>query len=128
MRPAAGPGRAGITDRQPKADEAEKGKETVRNPLSRGLAAAALTAALTFTLQAADGVTEINQALIEASGGFPYEITQPGSYLLTGNLTVPDADTTAIRVEATDVTLDLNGFAIIGPVQCAFEDEQTIHL
>ena len=98
----------------------------MRNPLSRGLAAAALTAALTFTLQAADGVTEINQALIEASGGFPYEITQPGSYLLTGNLTVPDADTTAIRVEVNDVTLDLNGFAIIGPVQCAFEDEQTI--
>ena len=39
-------------------------------------------------------------------------ISEPGSYILTGNLTVPDENTSAIEVRADDVTLDLNGFAI----------------
>jgi len=82
------------------------------------IAAWALTAALALTLQAADGVIEINQAIVEANGGFPYVISEPGSYKLSGNLTVPDENTNAIEVEAPDVTVDLNGFAIIGPVKC----------
>ena len=69
-------------------------------------------------LWAADGVIEINQAAVEANGGFPYVIREPGSYILTGNLTVPDENTTAIQVQADDVTLDLNGFAI----QCSDSD------
>ena len=63
-------------------------------------------------LWAADGVIEINQADVEANGGFPYVISEPGSYILTGNLSVPGNNTTAIEVRADDVTLDLNGFAI----------------
>ena len=82
------------------------------------IAAWTLTAALALTLQAADGVIEINQAIVEANGGFPYVISEPGSYKLSGNLTVPDENTTAIEVGAHGVTVDLNGFAIIGPVQC----------
>ncbi len=39
-------------------------------------------------LWAADGVIEINQATVEANGGFPYVISKPGSYILSGNLTV----------------------------------------
>ncbi len=39
-------------------------------------------------------------------------IDQPGSYYLTGNITAPDR--TAIQILASDVTLDLNGFALIG--------------
>ena len=50
-------------------------------------------------LWAADGVIEINQAGIEADGGFPYVISEPGSYILTGNLMVPDENTTAIEIE-----------------------------
>jgi hypothetical protein len=50
--------------------------------------------------------------------GFPVTISQPGSYRLTGNLTVPDANTTAIVITADYVDLDLNGFGIIGPVLC----------
>ncbi len=61
-------------------------------------------------LWAADGVIEINQATVEANGGFPYVISEPGSYKLTGHLSV--LNTTAIEVRADDVTLDLNGFAI----------------
>ena len=70
-------------------------------------------------LWAVDGVSEINQASVEASGGFPFEITQSGSYKLTGNLRVDDADTTAIWVRTNYVTVDLNGFSILGPVECS---------
>ncbi len=69
-------------------------------------------------IRAAAGVIEINQAIVEADGGFPYVISEPGSYILTGNLSVPDGDTTAIEVRADDVTLDLNGFTI----QCSDSD------
>lgn len=53
------------------------------------------------------------------SGGFPVTITEPGSYRLSGNLDVSSlSDTDVIQVQASNVTLDLNGFAIIGPVTC----------
>lgn len=75
-----------------------------------------------FMANASFGVVEIDQTLALAGGitpsdtpGFPVTIDQTGSYILTGNLTVPDANTTAIVVTAEGVTLDLNGFAIIGP-------------
>jgi hypothetical protein len=53
--------------------------------------------------------------------GFPVTISQPGSYRLSSNLTVPDGNTTAIQVTSTNVTIDLNGFSIIGPVVCTGE-------
>ena len=90
----------------------------MRQTFRHQIAAWALTAALTLTVQAADGVIEINQASVEAAGGFPFEITQAGSYRLTGNLEVDDVDTTAIWVRASYVTVDLNGFSILGPVLC----------
>ena len=37
---------------------------------------------------AVDGQVLINQSTVIAAGGFPYRITQPGSYKLTGNLTM----------------------------------------
>src|ERR1700674_2893120 len=40
----------------------------------------------------------------------PFIITQPGSYYLTTNLTVPSGD--AIDIATNRVTLDLNGFTI----------------
>jgi hypothetical protein len=66
-----------------------------------------------------DGTVLINQSTVMATGGFPYKITQPGSYRLSGNLTVPDANTTAIQVLTDNVTIDLNGFSIVGPVVCS---------
>ncbi|HZW06458.1 MAG TPA: right-handed parallel beta-helix repeat-containing protein [Phycisphaerales bacterium] len=42
-----------------------------------------------------------------------YHISQPGSYYLTGNLT-GEAGKMGIEVTANDVTIDLNGFALIG--------------
>ena len=35
------------------------------------------------------GRIEINQASVDAAGGFPVTINAPGNYLLTGDLTVP---------------------------------------
>lgn len=52
------------------------------------------------------------------TAGFPITISAPGSYKLMGNLTVLDLNTTAIVITASDVTLDLNGFAILGPQAC----------
>jgi hypothetical protein len=50
---------------------------------------------------------------------FPITIAQPGSYVLVSNLTVPDANTTAISVTADEVTIDLNGYSIVGPTICS---------
>jgi len=70
-----------------------------------------------LSMFAVDGTTLINQATVIAAGGFPYKITQPGSYKLTGNLTVP-ANLDGIDVMSDDVTIDLNGFSITGPLVC----------
>ena len=74
---------------------------------------------------AADGVLEINQTCAVETGcfpgdspGFPVELNETGSYQLTSNLVVPDENTGAIRFFASDIGLDLNGFAILGPVVC----------
>jgi hypothetical protein len=76
---------------------------------------------------AVDGVIEINQARALAgdvtpgdTAGFPVTISETGSYRLTGNLTVDNADTNVIEVEASQVTIDLNGFALIGVTDCDY--------
>lgn len=76
-------------------------------------------------IPAAAGITLIAQQNVLAgkvtpgdAPGFPVTITQPGSYRLAGNLTVPDASTTAMEIAAGNVTIDLNGFSILGPNIC----------
>lgn len=49
--------------------------------------------------------------------GFPITICSPGSYILVSNLIVPK-DTDGIDVSVPNVTIDLNGFTISGPVSC----------
>jgi len=61
-----------------------------------------------------DGVTLINQSTLNAAGG-TYTITASGSYKLSGNLQAKNLNTNVIEVAASNVTIDLNGFAIIGP-------------
>src|SRR5919108_5765842 len=46
-------------------------------------------------------------------GSLPFTITDPGSYYLTTNLSGA-ANNHGISINASDVTLDLNGFALIG--------------
>lgn len=98
-----------------------------------GIDASALAVAAAVLLavrcaSAISGVVEISQASVLKDGGrFPYTITAPGSYRLTSNLDVT-ADTgnntaaedrDAIVVYASDVVIDLNGFAILGPLVCS---------
>lgn len=80
---------------------------------------------MSIKLYAVDGVVLIDQSRAMAGGvtpgdapGFPVTISEPGSYRLSGNLTVPDAQTTAVQILADYVTLDLNGFSIAGPAVC----------
>ncbi len=87
-----------------------------RGGLPRALGAGLAILGISLPVFAVDGVIEINQAAVNAAGGFPFVINTPGSYRLTGNLTVP-AETTAIQIAASQVTLDLNGFAILGPLR-----------
>lgn len=64
-----------------------------------------------FCAFAVDGVVLINQSTVTAAGGFPYTISQAGSYKLSGNLLVPNG-VQGIVISASNVTLDLNGFSI----------------
>jgi len=71
-----------------------------------------------------EGRWEINQTCAAQTGcfpgdaaGFPVTITEPGSYVLTSALTVPPS-TAGILPSTGDVSLDLSGFEIVGPVQC----------
>jgi hypothetical protein len=82
-------------------------------------------AAICNSLYAVDGVTLIEPSRVARGSitpgdapGFPVTISEPGSYRLAGNLTVLDMFTTAIEITADNVTLDLNGFSIIGPNVC----------
>jgi hypothetical protein len=74
-------------------------------------------ALLPVCVSAVDGLVLINQSTLNSAGG-TYQITQPGSYRLSGNLTVTKADRDAIEINSDNVTLDLNGFTIGGPVIC----------
>lgn len=65
-----------------------------------------------------DGVALINTSTVAAAGGYPYIISQPGSYKLSGNLQARDKDTDVIRIDTDNVTIDLNGFSILGPAVC----------
>jgi hypothetical protein len=75
---------------------------------------------------AAPGVIEISQARALAGGvtpgdgpGFPVTLSEPGSYALASSLVVSATNTTGIDVAADSVAIDLNGFAIVGPVACS---------
>ena len=52
------------------------------------------------------------------AGGFPITITTSGSYQLTSNIVSGSTTINAIEINADNVTLDLNGFSIIGPRTC----------
>ena len=90
-------------------------------PLSLGLAAV-LVLGLGFAAQANQGVLEINATCAINTGcfagdspGYPVQITPAApakSFVLTSDLAVSSASTTAIEIARTNVTLDLQGFEI----------------
>jgi hypothetical protein len=73
-----------------------------------------------FHVFAVDGVVLINQSTVTAQGGFPYIISTPGSYKLSGPLTMSTTvagnyrgNDVAIVINTNNVSLDLNGFSIV---------------
>jgi hypothetical protein len=93
---------------------------------------AGLLALVAAPAWAGDGRIEINQVIALAGGvtgsladdppGFPVTLAQPGSYVLTGNLSNPSLDTDSIVASVAGVTLDLNGFTVSGPRTCTSPD------
>jgi hypothetical protein len=53
------------------------------------------------------------QAGVAVDGAGTITISQPGSYYLTANLVITTANADGIVINSDDVTLDLNGFALI---------------
>jgi hypothetical protein len=96
----------------------------IRRFLLASIAAQTLLAPLAS--DAGDGVIEINQACAVNSGclpgdtaGFPVTISTSGSYRLTGNLTNSDPNVSMINVNTSNVSMDLNGFSLVGPATCS---------
>ena len=78
----------------------------------------AFAACMSLAAHAANGVVEINHARALVGGvttgdgaGYPVNINASGSYILTSNLA---ATSGGIVVTVSNVTIDLNGFAISG--------------
>ncbi len=83
---------------------------------------------LSAAVHAVDGVVLIDQSKALAGNvtpgdtpGFPITLSKPGSYKLTGNLVLPDANTDGIVSTAGNVSIDLNGFTISGPTRCDWD-------
>lgn len=71
---------------------------------------AAIDALAASTTSGLNGRTAIPGTVGAPAAGPAFTITQPGSYVLTGNITVASGD--GILITANGVTLDLNGFTI----------------
>jgi len=78
-----------------------------------------------LSAQAVDGVIEINAdcaafgCFSGDSPGYPVTIPFPGSFRLTSDLTTTSVNTTLIVVSSDPVSIDLNGFSLVGPVTCS---------
>jgi hypothetical protein len=96
---------------------AKRGKEAMnRQAFSVVVLIGAMICGLCAPARAATpGIIQINQASVTAAGGFPYLIGQSGSYQLTSDLVATCTGCNAIQVDASFVTIDLNGFRILGP-------------
>jgi hypothetical protein len=88
-----------------------------------GIALLMLTAT-SVVAEKTQGVVEIDQGAALRGGvtagdapGFPVTLSVPGSYRLSGNLAVP-AGSTGVQINADSVSLDLDGFSIVGPNTC----------
>jgi hypothetical protein len=91
------------------------------------LSAAALALSTLCHAQACEPLTVIDQTNALAGNvspgdapGFPITLGRSGHYRLGGDLVVP-ADTSGIVISAPNVTLDLGGHTVSGPVRCSHD-------
>jgi hypothetical protein len=75
----------------------------------------AVAFAMVFASAFAAGPAHAQMKLTKPAGGFPVKVTKAGSYILTANLLVGVVLPDAIKVSASNVSINLNGFAINGP-------------
>lgn len=75
--------------------------------------AAVVISALMVSVASASA--EAQTKLTKPLASFPISITKSGSYILATTLQVGGRTLNAINVSAPNVTIDLNGFSIIGP-------------
>ena len=96
--------------------------------MKKYLIATSMLAAVGFagSSHAVDGVFEISESCASSFGcfdgdsaGFPVTITESGSYRLTSNIIVSSPIVSIIAVNADNVSIDLNGFSLIGPATCS---------
>ncbi len=79
---------------------------------------------LTNFVQATNGVFAINDVCAALgcfpgdTAGYPVTITNSGSYQLTSNLVSASTTTNVIELNTNNLSVDLNGFAILGPRTC----------
>jgi hypothetical protein len=92
----------------------------MRHRLCTRVALAAALSTFAFAPALADGVIAITQEKALAGNitpgddpGFPVQLSRAGSYRLASNLVVP-AGKTGIKINAPDISIDLNGFSILG--------------
>jgi len=79
-----------------------------------------LALSLLFALTTLCATSSFAQTLISQVSGttFPLIYTSSGSYKLMSNITVSTFGVNALEFNAPNVTLDLNGFTISGPMVC----------
>ena len=68
---------------------------------------------MSFSAYGADGQIKIGQTA-STTFTFPIVIDQPGSYVLTSIIIVSTPDVNGVEINTDNVTLDLNGHAVIG--------------
>jgi hypothetical protein len=99
----------------------------MRSPLLLCGAIVVVVGLAAASARAEGGVVEINQACATSlagcfpgdAGGFPVTIAARGSYRLTSNLDLPNANTSGIEINASSVAIDLGGFTIRGVTVCS---------
>lgn len=93
--------------------------------MTRALISLFFLAAMIAASHASDGRYEISEhcAVLGCfpgdSPGLPVTLSQPGSYVLTSNLTTSDPNQNLIVLTTDNIAIDLNGFSLIGPNTCS---------
>jgi hypothetical protein len=77
--------------------------------------AALAAACMAATVAVPSPVRAGGPSSLKAGKCCPLIVKKSGSYVLNGNLQPNGANVDAIEVDASNVTIDLNGFSIIGP-------------
>jgi hypothetical protein len=83
----------------------------------RWKSASATVFGLSLAIVAPSVGNAVSPAKLKPGQCCPVVVKKPGSYILTGNLQPTSGASDGIQVKVSNVTIDLNGYSIIGPSQ-----------